>query len=185
MVFNTTPYRRALALITYLIIRAGFVTGGPTAINDFGVAGMSALVGLMEDEMTTKLRDIFDTLFGIKKSAEEKGDEPIKVNRTSIVFPDDQKTEVKVTDLIELKAKVINADGIPVENAKVVFAIDDASNAEFVGTADKSKADVDTDSTGTANVKIKGLKSGVVTITTTTKIGDLDFINKWLIKIIQ
>ena len=145
---------------------------------------MSALVGLMEDEMTTKLRDIFDTLFGIKKSAEEKGDEPIKVNRTSIVFPDNQKTEVKVTDLIELKAKVINADGIPVENAKVVFAIDDASNAEFVGTADKSKADVDTDSTGTANVKIKGLKVGNVVVRATTKVEELELTGRWVIKIV-
>ena len=139
---------------------------------------MSALVGLMEDEMTTKLRDIFDTLFGIKKSPEEKGDEPIKIDRTSIAFPEDQKAEVKVTDSIELKAKVINAGGMPVENAKVYFTIDDVSKAEFVGTADNAKASVDTDITGIASLRIKGLKSGVVTITTTTKIGDLDFINK-------
>jgi hypothetical protein len=52
----------ALALITYIILRAGFVTGGPTAISDFGVVGLSALVGLMTDEMTTKFRDVFDTL---------------------------------------------------------------------------------------------------------------------------
>ena len=60
------PIGAALAIITYLILRAGFVTGGPTAISDFGVAALSALVGLMTDEMSSKLRDIFDTLFGIK-----------------------------------------------------------------------------------------------------------------------
>jgi hypothetical protein len=44
------PIGACLALITYLILRAGFVSGGPTAISDFGVAGLSALVGLMQDE---------------------------------------------------------------------------------------------------------------------------------------
>jgi len=178
------PIGAALALITYLIIRAGFVTGGPTAINDFGVAGMSALVGLMEDEMTTKLRDIFDTLFGIKKPVEEKGDEPIKGNRTSIVFPDNQKTEVKVADSTELKAKVINADGIPVENCKVLFAIDDVNIVEFVGTADKSKANINTDSTGTATVKIKGLNTGIVTVIATTKVEELESTASLVIKIV-
>src|SRR6478672_7672134 len=178
------PIGAALALITYLIIRAGFVTGGPTAINDFGVAGMSALVGLMEDEMTTKLRDIFDTLFGIKKPVEEKGDEPIIVNKASILFPDDQKTEVKVTDSIELKAKVINADGTPVVNNKVFFAVDDAKNLEFIGTIDQTKANVDTDSSGTAIIKIKGLNVGQVIVKATTIVDGGEITNNLSIKIV-
>jgi hypothetical protein len=72
------PIGATLAIVTYLILRAGFVTGGPSAISDFGIAGISALVGIMTDEMTKKLRDIFDTLFGIQKPPQEKGDEPHK-----------------------------------------------------------------------------------------------------------
>ena len=75
----------ALAIITYLILRAGFVSGGPTAISDFGVAAISALVGLMTNEMTRKLRDIFDTLFGITKPEVEKGESQIKKAISGIV----------------------------------------------------------------------------------------------------
>ena len=71
------PIGAALAITTYLIIRAGFVSGGPTAISDFGVAGISALVGLITDEMTSSY-DVFDTLFGIKKPEDEKGEIPVK-----------------------------------------------------------------------------------------------------------
>jgi hypothetical protein len=74
------PIGAGLAIITYIIIRAGFISGsgGPAAISDFGVAGISALVGLMTDEMTSKLRDVFDTLFGIKKPEVERGESPVK-----------------------------------------------------------------------------------------------------------
>jgi hypothetical protein len=76
--FTRPPIGAALAIITYLILRAGFVSGSPTAISDFGVAAISALVGLMTDEMTKKLRDIFDSLFGIVKPEAEKGESPVK-----------------------------------------------------------------------------------------------------------
>jgi hypothetical protein len=36
-------------------------------INDYGVAGISALVGLMTAQMTQKLRDVFESMFGIDK----------------------------------------------------------------------------------------------------------------------
>jgi len=61
-----------LAIITYLMLRAGFVSGGPSAISDFGTAGISALVGMMTTEMVKKLMIIFDTLFGSQKSLQEK-----------------------------------------------------------------------------------------------------------------
>ncbi len=47
------------------------------ALNGFGVAGISALVGLMTPQITRKLRDVFDQFFGIGKSEAEKGDEPV------------------------------------------------------------------------------------------------------------
>jgi hypothetical protein len=57
----------SVALVTYTALRAGLINvGDATVISEFGIAGISALVGLMADEMTTRLRDIFRTLFGIQ-----------------------------------------------------------------------------------------------------------------------
>jgi hypothetical protein len=77
--YFSRPYiGAAMALITYLVLRAGFISGSPTAINDFGVAAFSSLVGLMTVEITQKLRDVFDSFFGIKKDEGEKGEHPQK-----------------------------------------------------------------------------------------------------------
>jgi hypothetical protein len=81
-----------MAVITYLILRAGFISGSPTTINDFGVAGISALVGLMTDEITRKLRDVFDTLFGIAKPKGEKGRSPLHLFHHQQMYPAQNKT---------------------------------------------------------------------------------------------
>ena len=158
-----------LALITYILLRAGFVTGGPTAISDFGVAGLSALVGLMTDEMTIKLRDVFDTLFGISKPTEEKGEEKIKKNLSRISFAKDQKTQIKVGEEIELKANVTDIDGKPAAKSKMNFVNNATDILEFIGYADKGIADVTTTNTGVAILKIKGIKPGNSTITASYK----------------
>ncbi|HJS64662.1 MAG TPA: hypothetical protein VJ767_07360 [Nitrososphaeraceae archaeon] len=160
----------ALALITYILLRAGFVTGGPTAISDFGVAGLSALVGLMTDEMTKKLRDVFDTLFGIQKPAEEKGEEKVKKNLSSISFAKDQNTQIKVNEEIELKANVTDIDGKPAAQSKVHFVNSDTDTLEFIGVTDKGTADVTTTHAGVASIKIKGIKPGMSTITASHKV---------------
>lgn len=68
----------AMAVMTYLVIRAGFIQGGPSVVDDFAVAAIAALTGLMTDEITKKLRDVLDTLFGIDKPDTEKGENPKK-----------------------------------------------------------------------------------------------------------
>jgi hypothetical protein len=71
-----------LALIVYTLLRASLLSGVSAQggissqqffINDYGVAGISAVVGLMTGQMTQKLRDVFDTIFGISKG-NDKGD---------------------------------------------------------------------------------------------------------------
>jgi hypothetical protein len=66
----------SLAFIVYVVLRAGLLTGGPQVTNEIGVAAISALVGLMNTQVTKKLRDVFDTIFGIQKQEEERGDIP-------------------------------------------------------------------------------------------------------------
>ncbi len=42
----------ALAIITYMILRAGLISGGPANVSDFGVVSISALVGIMSVPMS-------------------------------------------------------------------------------------------------------------------------------------
>jgi hypothetical protein len=61
-----------LAVVTYVILRAGLIStpsesGATPDINDFGVAGISALVGLMTDEIMQKLKHVFNSIFGTEK----------------------------------------------------------------------------------------------------------------------
>ena len=60
------------------MIRAGLYeeTISPTiVVNDFGVAAIGGLVGLMITPLIKKLRDLFDVLLGIKKDG-DTGDTP-------------------------------------------------------------------------------------------------------------
>jgi hypothetical protein len=64
----------ALALIVYLVIRAGlFGTENATGdVNAYGTAAFAALVGLFSRQAIRKLQEVFDTLF---QKSEEGGDE--------------------------------------------------------------------------------------------------------------
>ena len=153
------PIGAALAIITYLILRAGFVSGGPTAISDFGVAAISALVGLMTDEMSTKLRDIFDTLFGIKKPEGEKGESPVKrtIRRVQLSA---KNTRVAVGDKSNVDVKVRNSDGTPTVGVITNFMIKDSNIISFTGDSNPK-----TDSNGNATVEIQGKKTGETSVT--------------------
>jgi hypothetical protein len=51
-----------LAVLFYLILRGGLVTGTAAQVNFFGFAAISALVGLFTPEAALKLKQIFGTL---------------------------------------------------------------------------------------------------------------------------
>jgi hypothetical protein len=54
-----------LALIVYFTLRGGYLGQDQTApVNPYGVAALSALVGLFTRHAVSKLTDVFDTLFG-------------------------------------------------------------------------------------------------------------------------
>jgi hypothetical protein len=55
----------ALALIVYFTLRGGYLGQDQRApVNPYGVAALSALVGLFTRHAVSKLTDVFDTLFG-------------------------------------------------------------------------------------------------------------------------
>jgi len=153
------PIGAALAIITYIIIRAGFIsgTGGPAAISDFGVAGISALVGLMTDEMTSKLRDVFDTLFGIKKPEAEKGESHIK--KTKKLELSASTNSIKVKERLNLKATLTKSDGTPAVGFVNNFSIDDISIVGFTGSSNSK-----TDNDGIASVEIEAKNVGTTSI---------------------
>jgi hypothetical protein len=153
------PIGAALAIITYIIIRAGFISGsgGPAAISDFGVAGISALVGLMTDEMTSKLRDVFDTLFGIKKPEVERGESPVKkTKRIEISVKTDR---INIAKKSEVKATLTKSDGTPAVGIVTNFSIDDSSIVAFTGASVQK-----TNNEGIASVEIEAKKTGATSV---------------------
>jgi hypothetical protein len=71
-----------LALIFYLAVRGGFFMTGTkgTDVNPYGIAGVSALVGLFSKQATNKLAEVFDTLFKTEqgKDLKDKLDPQVK-----------------------------------------------------------------------------------------------------------
>jgi hypothetical protein len=63
----------ALALIVYFTLRGGFLGQTQEQVNPYGVAAMSALVGLFTRHALSKLHAVFDTLFG-KPSTPRRSD---------------------------------------------------------------------------------------------------------------
>jgi len=68
----------ALAIIIYLVIRAGFLSYGTGAagISLFGVLSLAAFAGLFTDSATLKLGEIFDVIFKPKDNRQDKLLEP-------------------------------------------------------------------------------------------------------------
>jgi hypothetical protein len=58
----------SLAVIFYFAILGGlFTSQGTSALNPYGIAALSALVGLFSKQATNKLQQIFDTAFAVAK----------------------------------------------------------------------------------------------------------------------
>lgn len=154
----------SLAVIVYVIFRAGLVTGPD--LNYFGVAAISAIAGLMASAVTQKIRDLVDILFGGKKTDKEKGDIDNISSRAniSLTIP---KTQIKVGEEIECISKISNTYGKPNENILTQFNISDSNIAEFVPPITTS---VNTTSDGIAKIKIKAKSIGEISLTALAKI---------------
>jgi hypothetical protein len=63
-----------LALLFYLVIRGGLFANaaGPSAINPYGIAAVSGLVGMFSKQATDKLSELFSTLFQTGADAARK-----------------------------------------------------------------------------------------------------------------
>ena len=180
------PIGAALALVVYLLLRATLL--GPSVvaldksavINGFGVAGLSALVGLMTPQITRKLRDVFDQFFGIGKPEEEKGDEPQKGTDTTISLSA-EKNKIEIGKDSLLIAILTDQEGNPAEDIETHFAIFDSDRASLIEEQIPPKK---TDKKGVAVIKFQAKKIGPTQAIATAKIGkdaegkDMDLYDK-------
>jgi hypothetical protein len=155
----------ALATIFYLILRGALIQGISFTINDFSIAAVSAIVGLITTQAMKKLRDIFDTLFGISKSREERGDEPDIRGKANVKLSA-AKTTVKISEESDIKVDITKNNGTYADNIEVSFSISNPEIAAFKDGHNK----VITDSKGLAFVTIKGLSRGDTTVTATSSL---------------
>ncbi len=66
-----------LALLVYLLIRGGLISSGSTAdVNPYGIAAISALVGLFSQQAAQMLLQVFSTIFA--KDPKGKNSSPAK-----------------------------------------------------------------------------------------------------------
>ena len=162
----------ALAVIVYLLLRASLlstvVNGAPAStlfINDFGVAAISGLIGLMTAQMTQKLRDVFDSLFGITKN-NDKGDVGEGPSESSLILIP-KELRVKVQQESVAASQVKDADGNPIDKVQVTFGIVDNKIAELLEPGDK-----ETDVDGFAVARIRGNNEGNTPLIAAAKIGE-------------
>jgi hypothetical protein len=52
-----------VALVFFIVFKAGLLAGSNTEINPYGLIALSALAGMFSDRATLKLQEIFETLF--------------------------------------------------------------------------------------------------------------------------
>jgi hypothetical protein len=169
------PIGAAIAVIVYMLLRAGLIPSSSFQVSAFGIAALSALAGFLTNETTQKLRDIFDSLFGIKKSDEQKGDVPLRKDFS--IKLSSPKTVIKVGDDLELKAVAIKADGSYGSNIDLSFTATPSTILKF-----EDKYIGKTDSEGQLKVKVKGIKTGNTTVTVTADL-DKEIIDELHIKV--
>jgi len=151
-----------VGIITYVTLRAGLLNVGSvganvgplsevSVISQYGVAAISALVGLMTDEIILRLRDIFRALFGITSLQKEP--------EIQLSLP---KNSITVNEQTEISA--ILTDMRPTENQDLIayFFIQDTKIVQMVPD---TKRDEKFTSMGVATVTIRGNSPGKTTIT--------------------
>jgi hypothetical protein len=146
----------SVGIVTYITIRAGLVNVGTaneevTALSEFGVAAIGALVGLMTSEIITRLRDIFRTFFGIT-SLQNEQELQVSLQKNSVIGGH----QTIVT------AVLTNAQPNQDKDLIVYFFIQDPNVIEIVPP---STSEEKFSSSGVASIIVKGKSKGQSYIT--------------------
>jgi hypothetical protein len=113
----------SVAIITYVALRAGLINfampgGGQNdipPINQFGIAAISATVGLMTDQIIAKLKELFSALMGIQKGELPEDEVVVKIIAEDYIPLAGGQTHVLArlsddTDLQDLNAEFTSAN---------------------------------------------------------------------------
>lgn len=120
-------------------------------------------IDLMTDEMTIKLRNPFDSLFGTKKSEKEKGESINEDDKEIInikIIP--IKPKVEVGNELPIKVTVTKGkDNIPIPNAELNYEINQEDNKkiEIINRVNN------TNDNGETFINVKGKEEGLITFT--------------------
>lgn len=154
----------SVALITYITLRAGLINIGETGdagdaaklevISDYGVAAISALVGLLSDEMIVRLRDVFRTFFGITALQDTQ--------EVSLSLP---KKAILINETIPISATLTELKSG--QDLSAYFFVDDDSIVSV------TKKEGKFNDLGVAITSLKGERSGTTFITVLVR-GGLD-----------
>jgi hypothetical protein len=155
----------SVALVTYITLRAGLINvGEATVISEFGIAAISALVGLMADEMVTRLRDVFRALFGIA-SLQAEQELRLSFEKNSI----NKNEEILIlATLSELR---------PTQAVDAYFFVQDANIVDLI-KKDENKFN----NSGVAIARIKGKNVGSTLISVMA--GDLNLYDSLEVKVV-
>jgi hypothetical protein len=114
----------------------------------------------MTDEMTRKLRDVFDTLFGIAKPESERGESSVPLKKTiKYIELSADKTSIRINEKSKVNVKLRKSDGTPVVGVVTDFTIKDTRVLGFIGGSNPK-----TGNDGNATVEIQGKDKGETTI---------------------
>lgn len=103
----------ALAAIFYLVLRGGLMSAnGGEAVNLYGVVAMSGMVGLFSKQATTKLAEVFDTLFHAKPRSTDTGKPPENTPANSSVT-ESTAPDTSLADASEAQATASQANPNP------------------------------------------------------------------------
>jgi hypothetical protein len=177
----------ALAVTVYLLLRSTLLTtvapgsqsaGGITFINDYGVAGISALVGLMTAQMTQKLRDVFDAMFGIQKGTDKGEIQESQENNITLI---PKEILVGLNQSSVLVATVKDNATKPLPSINVHFGIVDSNVVKPLGN---STTTVKTDSNGMALLQIHANKEGITKVHAAIEIENKTIYDSSTVKVI-
>jgi hypothetical protein len=146
----------SVALVTYITLRAGLINMGTAAdvriISDFGIAAISALVGLLSDEMIVRLRDVFRTFFGIT-TLQGTNELMVSLPKTNIV--EGEKIPISAS-LAEVRSS---------QDLSAYFFVDDKNIAKLDKNEEKFN------DSGIAIVNLEGIEVGNTVISVIVRNG--------------
>jgi hypothetical protein len=103
-----------LAVLTYIVVRAGLISGSTDIGNPFGFAAIAVLVGLFSAQAAEKLKQVFETMFAAAPPGSESIDSAVQPTISGFEPAEGAIGEVVTIhgDAIDLGGTILFAGGV-------------------------------------------------------------------------